>query len=89
MQTVFGEIKQMQYLAVPMGFVLHRPTNLLNLNSIALQITTFDLLPHGEIYAVVYNHTETTAASEELESLGLDNKNFLLNSGTLFLTMQA
>lgn len=87
MQSIFGELKQMQYLTVPMGFALHRPINLLSVNTIALQITTFDFLPHGEIYSVVYNFTETTAASEELESLGLDSKNFLLNGGTLFLSI--
>ena len=84
---MFGELKQMQYLTVPMGFNLNTPRNLQEVNNITLQITTFDVLPHEEIYAEVYNFTETTPASDGLDSLGLDSKNFLLNGGTLFLTI--
>lgn len=82
----------MQYLVYPMGFNLHTPINLLQVNTIALAIVTLDLLPTQEIYQKVlgYDFSEDEEPlTKGLATLGLDNRNFLLNGGTAFLTLQA
>ena len=86
---MLSEIKQLQYLVVPMGFDLIIPQNLLEINLTVMSITSFDLLPAPEIYSSVYEFTDTEADSDGLANLGLDSLNFLLNGGTLFLTLQA
>ena len=86
---MLNEIKYLQYLVAPMGFDLIIPTNLLEINTTVMQITSFDLLPSPEIYSSIYEFSDTEAAHEGLANLGLESLNFLLNGGTLFLTLQA
>ena len=74
-----------------MGFKLHTPTNLFQVNSIALEIVTLDLIQTQEVYQGLlgYNFSdEEELLSDGLATLGLESRNFLLNSGTVFLTLQ-
>ena len=74
-----------------MGFNLHTPTNLFQVNSIALEIVTLDLIQTQEVYQGLlgYNFSdEEEPLSDGLATLGLESRNFLLNSGTVFLTLQ-
>ena len=61
------------------------------MHSVALTITTFDLLPAQEIYEKYtgMTFTESEPLTEGLASLGLENLNFLLNGATVLLTLQA
>ena len=86
LQSILSEVKQLQYLVYPMGFNLTIPTNLLQINSIALSIASIDLLDAEDIYAGL-EFSETEPASKGLEQLGYESKNFLLNGGTLFITI--
>ena len=55
-----------------------------------MQITSFDLLPSQDIYnRWSYDFTETDAAHDGVKNLGLESHNFMLNGGTVFLTLQA
>ena len=66
LQSILNEVKQLQYLVYPMGFNLTIPTNLLQINSIAMSIASIDLLESEEIYASL-DFTETGPASKGLE----------------------
>ena len=92
LQSIFGEVRILQYLVYPIGFDLYAPDNLVSVHSIALKITTFDLLPAQDIYenycGLTFKETEEPL-TEGLESLGLESKNFLLNGATVMLTLIA
>ena len=79
----------LQYLVYPIGFDLYAPSNLVTVHSIALSITTFDLLPAQQIYQKAFglSFRETEPLTEGLDSLGLESRNFLLNGATVFLTL--
>lgn len=79
-------MKQLQYLVYPMGFNLTIPSNLLQINSIAMSIASIDLIEATEVYASL-DFTETEPASKGLNELGYETKNFLLNGGTLFISI--
>lgn len=69
-----------------MGFNLTIPSNLLQINSIAMSIASIDLIEATEVYASL-DFTETEPASKGLNELGYETKNFLLNGGTLFISI--
>ena len=75
-----------------MGFNLRLPTNLFQVNRIVLAIVTLDLLPIQEVYQEIHGYDfsdDEEPLTEGLATLGFDSQNFLLNSGTVFLTLQA
>ena len=53
----------------------------------ALSIASIDLLDAEDVYASL-DFSETEPASKGLEELGYESKNFLLNGGTLLMTIQ-
>lgn len=72
-----------------MGFNLLIPVNLHEITDTVVQVTSFDILSEEEIYSNTYEFTDTEPPSEGMETLGYQSQNFLLNSGTLFLMLQA
>jgi hypothetical protein len=47
-------------------------------------IATFDVFDAGPIYEVLFRFKETAPHNQHFEMFGIDNKNFIYNSGSVF-----
>jgi hypothetical protein len=67
-------------------FNLNFPANVSIFNSIMITIATFDIVPSTEDF-YSFNHTlaEVDQKATGYELLGFENKNFLINTGSLYL----
>ena len=70
-----------------MGLNLSFPGNLIEFNKMFIGITSFDVLPSEMIVTGVLEITETEAPNPRLELLSFESQNFLINGGSLFLSL--
>lgn len=83
-QKVWGLVRAIQLIAASAMVTVKRPAALHVFLSVALVFSQLDMLDMESTYAARLDLLPTTAVSDSFGFYGLDNRNFLLNSGSYF-----
>lgn len=60
------------------------PPNVSVFMLVCMEMAQFDLFDFQKVYEVAFEFKETTPLNEKYEFVGIESKNFMLNSGSFF-----
>ena len=76
-------------MVVTVLFQVKHPDNSRVLQAAILKLCSFDFFHTEEVYNKIFNFKTTSPFNPEFEKAGIENRNFILGIGPIFLSMLA